>query len=296
MPLIDTLRFITNHPLNRDQKLKSLVRFAKWQIGGRLVPKGMVIDWVNGSRFLVRPGEAGLTGNIYTGLHEFADMGFLLHFLRREDHFVDIGANLGSYTILACAAVGAGGIAVEPIPDTFHRLVENVRLNHLDDKVQCINQGVSDRQGSLTFTGDRDATNHALAPGERHEHTVDIEMTTLDHLLENETPTVIKIDVEGYETLVLEGAQATLQKPSLQAVIIELNASGNRYDFDESKIPELMGDYGFKPCAYNPVDRTLSRLEGKNPDTENTLFIRHRPFVEERIKEAPMVSVYGKRF
>jgi len=48
---------------------------------------------VNGSKFLVKTGETGLTGNIYTGLHEFPDMGFLLHFLRAEDLFVDIGAN-----------------------------------------------------------------------------------------------------------------------------------------------------------------------------------------------------------
>lgn len=49
----------------------------------------------------------GATGNIYVGLHEFEDMAFLLHVLRRTDLFVDVGANIGSYTILAGGAAGA---------------------------------------------------------------------------------------------------------------------------------------------------------------------------------------------
>ena len=80
MSLLNTVKFITTHPLNRGHKLKSSSRFAKWQIGSRLVSGAIVYDWVNGSKFLVKTGETGLTGNIYTGLHEFADMAFLLHF------------------------------------------------------------------------------------------------------------------------------------------------------------------------------------------------------------------------
>lgn len=107
MSLLTIIKFITHHPLNRGHKLRAIIRFVKWQIGSRLVNGSIVYDWVNGAKFLVKTGETGLTGNIYTGLHEFQDMGFLLHFLRPEDLFVDIGANVGSYTILACAAVGA---------------------------------------------------------------------------------------------------------------------------------------------------------------------------------------------
>ncbi|MEB3171773.1 MAG: hypothetical protein VKK43_10405, partial [Synechococcaceae cyanobacterium] len=130
MSLLDTIIFITSHPLNREQKLKSIIRFAKWQIGSRLVRGEIVYDWINGSKFLVKTGDKGLTGNIYTGLHEFPDMGFLLHFLRVDDLFVDIGANVGSYTILACCAVGARGVAFEPVPSTYKKLVENMRINH----------------------------------------------------------------------------------------------------------------------------------------------------------------------
>jgi len=296
MSLLSTIKFITNHPLNRDRKLSSISRFAKWQIGSRLVPGAIVYDWINGSKFLVKTGETGLTGNIYTGLHEFPDMGFLLHVLRGEDLFIDVGANVGSYTILACSAVGARGIAFEPVPSTYKRLVENMRLNHLDEKVKCVNKGVGAQEGSIAFTSDSDTTNHALASGEQCENIVNVEVITLDTVLNDESPSLAKIDVEGYETPVLEGAQETLKKKTLHSVIMELNGSGNRYGYDESQILELMFDYGFKTYSYNPLDRTLINLEGKNLNSGNTLFIRNKHLVEERLRGAAKILIHGRKF
>lgn len=296
MSFFNTLRFITDHPLNHEQKLKSIIRFARWQFGSRLVMGGVIHNWVNNSKFIVKSGETGLTGNIYTGLHEFSDMGFLLHFLRDEDLFVDVGANVGSYTILACAAVGARGIAFEPVPSTFNRLVENIRLNHLDERVICINKGVGAQQGAIAFTGDGDTTNHALASDEYCENKVTVEITSLNVVLNGESPSLIKIDVEGYETPVLQGAQEVLKNKSLHAVIMELNGSGNRYGFDESKLVELMQNYEFKSYSYDPLLRKLISLEGKNLVSGNTLFVRNRSFVEDRLMTAPKITVLDRKF
>ena len=171
-----------------------------------------------------------------------------------------------------------------------------MRLNHLDKKVICVNKGVGGQNGSITFTSDSDTTNHALASGEKYENVVDVEVTTLDSVLSDESPSLIKIDVEGYETPVLEGAQKTLKKKSLHSVIMELNGSGSRYGYDESRILELMFDYGFKTYSYNPLGRILINLEGKNLNSGNTLFIRNKPLVEERLRGAPKVSIHGKQF
>jgi len=295
--LFDTIRFITGHPLNRGHRINSIIRFAKWQIASRLAPGAIVYDWVNGSRFLVNTGETGLTGNIYTGLHEFPEMGFVLHFLRDQDLFVDVGANVGSYTILACSAVGARGVAFEPIPGTYRRLVENMRLNGLDDKVLCVNQGVGAHPGELAFTSDSDTTNHAIAAGERRDDSVTVQLNSLDNALHGMSPSLIKIDVEGYESQVLEGAQQILQNQALNAVIVELNGSGSRYGYDDSKIVELMLNHDFRTYSYDPLNRTLTGvLGGKNLKSGNTLFIRNRSFVEERLKTSLRVTVHGSQF
>jgi FkbM family methyltransferase len=297
MSLLNTITFITNHPLNRAHKLKAIIRFAKWQVGSRLVPGAIIYDWINGSKFIVKRGETGLTGNIYTGLHEFSDMAFLLHFLREDDLFVDVGANAGSYAILACSSVGARGFAFEPVPSTYRRLVENMRLNHLEKKVKCINKGVGAQKATIAFTSDSDTTNHALANGEQSDNIVNVEVISLDAALYGETPMLVKIDVEGYETPVLEGAEETLKKNTLHSVIMELNGSGGRrYGFDESRILKVMFDHGFSTYSYNPLDRSLIKLEGKNLSSGNTLFIRDTSFTLERLRSAPKVSVLGRHF
>lgn len=293
MSLLSTVRFIANHPLNRGNKREAVGRFVKWQIGSRLIQGAFIHEWVNGSKFVVRKGETGLTGNIYTGLFEFVDMAFLLHFLRGEDLFVDVGANMGSYTILACAAVGASGYAFEPIPKTYERLVENVRLNHLEARVNCWNRGVGARPGRTAFTSDYGPANRVFDPAEGNPIAVEVDMTSLDIALGDETPSLLKIDVEGYEAPVLEGAKNTLQKETLQAVIMELNGSGSRYGFSESKIQEEMYDYGFRIHSYDPLSRTLVESDVGGLDGDNCLFIRDCVFVGDRLRRAPRFFVNG---
>ncbi len=264
MSLLNLAKFVATHPLTKNHKLETLLRFAQWQIGSRLAPGAVVYEWVKGAKFIVRTGDTGFTMNIYTGLQDFSDMAFVLHVLRDCDFFIDVGANVGSYTILACAAIGARGYAFEPVPGTCQRLRENILLNHLENRVQCLNIGIGREQGSMHFTSSLGATNHALAMGERPDNAVSVAVSTLDAVLRDETPAIVKIDVEGFETPVLEGALATLKKRTLHSVIIELNGSGRRYGFDESTILGIMFDHGFKAYSYDPMDRVLIDLHGKN--------------------------------
>ena len=296
MSAFSLLSFIINHPLNKGDTIGALSRFAKWQLGSRLTNCMIVYDCVNGSKFFVRTGETGLTGNIYTGLHEFTDMAFLLHVLRDDELFVDVGANVGSYTILACSALAARGFAIEPVPTTYRRLADNIRLNRIEERVQCFNIGIGREPGFVKFTSDLDTVNHALAENEESANAVDVEVLTLDAVLKDAQPSLIKIDVEGFETPVLEGASKVLENTELHSVIMELNGSGSRYGYDETRILEMMFDHGFKTYSYNPFDRVLINLNGKNLMSGNTLFVRNETNVSKRLKAAPKVTVHGKTF
>jgi FkbM family methyltransferase len=294
MPIFKLLKFIATHPLNRDRKSAALMRFARWQIASRLSGTDIVCEWVNGARFFARNGETGVTQNIYTGLQEFPDMAYLLHVLRPSDLFVDIGANVGSYTILACKGVGASGYAFEPIPATFARLRENMRLNHIEDKVVCLNVGIGEAPETIRFTARLDTVNHALAAGEVDAEAIDVPVLMLDSIMQDKHPSLIKIDVEGYETPVIKGAMETLRNSSLDSVIIELNGSGARYNFQESGILDAMLDHGFGTYNYQPFARSLQKLHGKSLQSGNTLFIRNIDRVMERLRTAPKVSVLGR--
>jgi FkbM family methyltransferase len=224
-------------------------------------------------------------------------MGYLLHVLRTDDLFVDVGANVGAYTILACAALGARGVAFEPVPNTYRRLIENMRINHLGGRVRCLNVGVGREPGRVSFTSQMDTANRVVMSSERSNNLIDVAMCTLDDALKNESPVLMKIDVEGYETAALEGARETLENPTLHSVIMELNGSGARYGYDESQIHKLMYKYGFRSYSYDPLQRRLISLSGgRSPLSDNTIFIRNLTLVTDLVEKSRKVRIFGREF
>jgi len=295
MPLISSLRFLLTHPINRREPVKALLRVAKWQAGTRLVPGPVVFNWIGGTRFIVRRGEAGLTGNVYCGLHEFADMAFVLHVLGPGDCFVDVGANVGSYTILACGVRKARGHCFEPVPETFGRLMDNLRLNDLSARVEAHNAGVSDEPGELWFSTNEDCTNHVIEGPDASPKAALVKSVTLDSTLGDVAVSLMKIDVEGLETRVLGGAAKTLSAPALHSVIMELNGSGARYGYRDESLVEKMAAYGFHEYAYEPFERKLHRVHPAGPRSGNSIFVRDHERVARRVAEAPQFEVFGVR-
>ncbi len=292
MGILNTLSFLLKHPLSQGRKLQTLRRFAAWQIGARLVPGPVACPFANGSWLLAQPGLTGATGNVYVGLHEFADMAFVLHVLRGEgDLFVDVGANIGSYTVLAAAGAGASCIAFEPGSAAFAWLERNVRLNGIADRTELHRQAVGARSGSVALTTDGDTVNHIVADPTVGARTETVLMTTLDEALAGRAPLMLKIDVEGFETEVLNGAVQTLNAPTLRGVLLELNGSGQRYGYNDDAIRRQLIAIGFEECAYRPFERQLLlRSTAPNPSA-NALFIRDRAFVETRLRETQPIAV-----
>jgi len=293
MSLINSGRFIANHPLTRDRKINAMTRWLRWQIGSRVLGWPVAVPFVNDTRLLVKPGMTGATGNIYCGLHEFEDMAFVLHFLRPADLFVDIGANIGSYTILA-SATGAKSIAFEPISATFEAFLDNLHLNRLESRVDARNQAVGSSSGELEMIADRDTINHALAIGARYTGKTNlVPVITLDDALQGAVPKLIKIDVEGFETEVIGGAVETLANPALQAVIMELNGSAARYGFDEAGLHQHMIAIGFNPCRYAPLTRNVIELDGQQSSSGNTLYLRDPSAAQEVVSQSLSYRVAG---
>ena len=74
------LKFIYTHPLNKNNKINSLLRFIKWQISSRLWNESFVYNWIDDSKLIIENGMTGATGNVYVGLMEYEEMSFLLHY------------------------------------------------------------------------------------------------------------------------------------------------------------------------------------------------------------------------
>jgi len=296
MGLAKTLSYILKHPLNRPHRLAALKRFVSWQVGGRMIPGPVLIDWVDDAKMLIRPGDHGLTGNIYCGLQEFEDMSYLLNVTTPEDLFIDVGANMGAYSMLACKARGARGHCYEPVPSTYETLRRNLDVNGLGDRVRSKNVGIADRECCLRFHSDLNCENRVLAIDENPANSVEVPVHTLDGLLEGLDPTILKVDVEGYEGAVVSGADGVLSNPALHSIIIELRGHGEKFGFNEDAVLKQLLDYGFRSKEYDPFTRELRDLDGLNTEVGNTLLVRNEELVRDRLDKADRITINGHTY
>ncbi|MFO0710549.1 MAG: FkbM family methyltransferase [Sandaracinus sp.] len=283
MILVDLARLARvslGHPLARRAPLGTAARIARWQLGSRLLACPVVVPFASGTKLVVERGMTGATGNVYFGLHEVEDMAFVTHALRASDLFVDVGANVGSYTVLAGGVSGARVIACEPIAATRARLERNVAVNQLQARTRVEAVAVSDHDGTVSMTSDRDTMNTVALEG-----GVEVPARTLDTLLAGEVPRVLKVDVEGHEAAVLRGASRTLASEGLEAIVLE--PGGSEVDF----VRATLASHGFEAHRYDPFARELvATVEGS---VHNILFVRRGALaaVRERCRSAPPIEL-----
>jgi FkbM family methyltransferase len=280
-----TWRFINSHPLASRNIPLALQLWLKWQIGSRILKMPIVVPFVGESQLVVEIGMTGATGNIYSGLHEFVDMAFTLHLLKPGDLFVDVGANIGSYTVLASKVAGANSFSIEPVPATFQRLRRNINLNDISSLVDSRCCAVGQNHGQIKFTSNLDTTNQ-VADDNYQGNTINVPVESLDSLLENLRPTLIKIDVEGFEPNVIAGAIKMLKCDSLLAILLETV---------NSEIEKALEDAGFETASYDPFKREMV-MSGSTYASNNSLWIRSSSQIINRCKSASKYQLLGSSF
>ncbi|WP_395043416.1 FkbM family methyltransferase [Flavobacterium sp.] len=295
MKIISRLKLMFNrfkkNPITKDNITKAMFKYIYYNILLR-VKNEIIYEGIEKLKFIISKGDSGLIGNVYFGIYEVNESMFTVHFLRSEDTFLDIGANLGHYSLIASGISKARSIAIEPIPSTFVKLEKQININNLNQLVFPFNIGLSNEVSNLFFSSDNQDMNHIV--NSNYPNAIQIPVSTIDLISLNETIALIKMDVEGYEKFVLNGASKTLQNTNLKAIIIELNNSGKKYGILDEEVYQLIVNYGFLPYKYNPVEKELIQLESYNTTQFNTIFIRDLPFVKNRISSSKKIKIWNK--
>lgn len=209
--------------------------------------------------------------------------------LKPGDTFLDVGANVGVYTIMAATRVGPGGrvYAVEPHALSFSALLRNISKNHLRDTVVPLSLalGASTEVShffykSLATASSNSQIEKAYQPGKGAfaEEIIELkQIYKLDDLIEIgviEPPNHVKIDVDGHERSILQGMEQTLAgSKGPRSLSVEV------YDGDESQIRRLMASFNYCAASENFSRTEMKRIKKDPsyiPSCKNVIFERKK--------------------
>ncbi len=291
---MDVLKNIWTHPANRKRRFRALGSAIQWQIYKRLKRSSKwyrEIEVFGGLRMRCYPDSRGAGVMLYlNGWPDFDEMHFMRRYLRPGDAFVDVGANIGIYTLLASSLVGEGGrvLAFEPGRKAFQRLEENVRINDLR-QVEARFAALGDQLGKVSFLQKKDLTNRIALSHEQEgggDALAEVPLVTLDLVLEETRYAMGKIDVEGAEEVVFRGGQESLRRANPSVWIVELkDRLLQRFGSSAESLTNVLCDAGYRLGRYDAASGEI--CFSSVDEQENVLAIHHSSLdeVQARIAE-----------
>jgi FkbM family methyltransferase len=215
VPPLHRLARNVGSPASRGHRFQAAWRTVHFDVRTRILKRPTVAPLGHHSRIIAYPGETNSPHAAYRNPPNPREMYAWRRYLRPDDLFVDVGANIGIYTIFALD-LGARVIACEPDPHNFLRLQEHVALNGYD--AELLNVAVADEPGTVRLTQGLDSYNYLVRDGGAG---IDVPATTLDEIIGDRRVAGVKIDVEGAERLVLQGAARALAEQRIELVQVE---------------------------------------------------------------------------
>lgn len=162
------------------------------------------------------------------GVWEPYETSLLLELLQPGDVFVDVGANIGYFSVLAASVVGSCGavFAFEPDPDNFRLLRANAELNSLGDRITAVEAGLSDAQGAGNlFLSEDNLGDHQIFNADESRASLPITLYHGARYLAERVQRIdlLKVDTQGSEFHVMAGLMPLLRElQNPPHIIIEL--------------------------------------------------------------------------
>ena len=225
------------------------------------------------------------------------DEEFLKAYLKPGDSYLDIGANIGTTTLCAATTISKNShiktgmvIAYEAHPQTFIYLTRSILNN--PKIIPCIitrNIALGDKEGVLGFSNikNHDDINHVLpnTTNNLNKNYLEVPVKRLDDELTFSKIDLIKIDVEGYELQVFNGAKSTLSKTS--AIFFEIYDKNTEiFGYKTTEIINLLENIGFIIYKIDIVKNTLLKIDSEqylgSPQCENMIAVRNEAEILSR--------------
>lgn len=271
-----------------DKKFPFLVSLYK-KVYSFMAKNGQVqVNIPLGSKLLVSGKDAGLGLFLRTkGGFEPIQTKLFLEAINEKDVVLDLGANIGYYSVLASKLVGEKGkvFAFEPDPQNLFLLKKNVAFNQAGN-VQIVEAAVGKTEGEKELSQDLANPGESSLANLGSGQKIKVKMTTLDNFLKQELiekASVVKVDVEGAEIDALEGGKEFFKNGKKITLFIECNS-------------EALARFGYMPMD---LIRKLKSLGFEIKTIINEFEKKAYPFgfreLEENLKRVSFISLYAQK-
>ncbi len=218
-------------------------------VNRHLLKLNVIVEMMPGAKLICDPKSSYGSLVFYNSLPEYAEQMFMYQFVEANDIVVDIGAHIGSETVLLGSKLASGRIySFEPTPAILPHLKANISINNLMDRIVVESMAISDHNGYTKFYLSTESEVNSLHKNKGSKE-ISIKTITLDKyasVYDIQHVNLLKIDVEGYEYAVIRGSKSLLTKHKIDVIVFEVNdQSGSCYQ-DNLKTRELLSSYGYK--------------------------------------------------
>lgn len=251
--------------------LEKILKFASiGDLLNRIInPHDEILIKVMGKKMHVNSSDIGVASPLIKfGIYEEYETEIFKKIIKSNTILIDIGANIGYYTLIAAEKIKEGRIySFEPVLYNYHLLNKNINVNNYDN-IKTFQKAVSDKNGESRIFLDRtNLGNHSMTKNNVVDESnfIEIETITLDSFfndLENlsEEDILIKMDTQGAEGLIIEGAQNVLLKDNVK-ILMEFWPKGlMNMGTDPLELLNKLQNYGFKIRLLDETNKSLKDL------------------------------------
>jgi FkbM family methyltransferase len=255
MPSIDAFSLISRVIRWLPPKTPGKARLARHILGSYLDNQNAIIQGRDDVSYLTPSlREPVAFYLLIDGVYEVQAVDFVLERLTPSATFIDVGANIGVFTLPVARKIGPRGcvIAIEPSPLVCPYLERNIVLNGLSN-VRLVQCAAHNRDGETVpfYEAPVDHFGMGSLGAQFHNSPVPVACRTIDHILEEQRidkVEVIKVDVEGFEVAVFEGAKKLLTGDNPPLIVFEF------CDWAEKRVrggsvghaQQLLRDWGYR--------------------------------------------------
>ncbi len=214
----------------------------------KLINKRFVVKEIYKNKMILNLDTPGISKTLFLyGKREILDTDIIINEIKNNMNVLDIGANIGFYVLLESSLLGDGKVyAFEPDPRNIKILERNIRLNNFSDKVKLYPYAIAEKNCIKKFNLYRETNLNSFIKRKEQGTSIDVKCIKLDDFSEIDKIAFIRMDIEGYECLAIDGMIDFLtRKESLK---LQIEVHPRYYDnkeFDFNRRLKLLENFGF---------------------------------------------------